>query len=698
MGNAACLGDKAGLESLCAGRGFPEFAAPNTEFVKYSFGYLKDEHFKFLNGEPGAVTAHGFRLDPTDTERRTPRWFTVKEYVSRPTHLRLIVSGRVYLHCPDTTLPEQSVAGCAFKICTRGHPVFESLRTKTFTHTAQVVTSGVFFSLVLTCSPQGLFLAPRLALVLESGDEVELVDDKLGPLQPQSFYTDFAILDDGGRNMQIDLIFRGGQSEAANPQESTTMRTLRTCLQDYTAFNNYLKPASVTLGSSQLASILPLSSVHLQNLVISEDHFEDSPPEPEPYNAFGSRGQNEQEEIPKVLFKGEDAQIATEVGSHSAAAAADQALAAGCRTPPVPKHPQLASFGEANGGNGKQTWSFWHHIKYDDERDAVRSPNPTAGEITARLKGEFWLSKQAIDKKHTYFQCSSTLAQAMTMCIAFRFSCPQDYLQLIEQAAGEPSNEKHEAIVVLREWHIPANCVVMGIENDPRHKRLLRMFIENRNEIKDDMVVCEYRAADANTSVVHQEVYDGGSMIAYRLTILHADGARQSAVLQWVTDELEDANVDASRSGSQYRLVEEPSPRFPISPCSVKQMNLSPMSRIFVFSASAFDPKTTSSTEADGADAAESPLASAMMSPSGDRGVDCGNMSEGTAEDWQSINDGQSEGHVEVATAAADPARSKSAHSVGDENIEWRRPVVESAVVLSGMADAPFKCFPNSLS
>jgi len=351
--------------------------------------------------------------------------------------------------------------------------------------------------------------------------------------------------------MQIDLIFRGGQSEAANPQESTTMRTLRTCLQDYTAFNNYLTPASVTLGSSQLASILPLSSVHLQNLVISEDRSEGSVPEPEPYTAWSAPAwPNDQEDAAKMLYQGDDACIAAAASSHAFA--------------PAPKHPQLASsvatnattIGEDTGsGASPHTDSFWHHIKYDDERDIMKTSNPTAGELTARLKGEFWLSKQAVDKKETYFHCSSTLSQAMTMCIAFRFSCPQDYLQLIEQAAGEPCSERHEAIVVLREWHIPANGVVMGIEHDPRHKRLLRMFIENRNEIKDDMVVCELRAADANTSVVHQEVYDGGSMIAYRLTILHADGARQSAVLQWATNELEDANHEAARSQANIDLL-----------------------------------------------------------------------------------------------------------------------------------------------
>eukprot|EP00971_Amphidinium_carterae_P163323 3238365-Amphidinium_carterae.1 len=31
----------------------------------------------------------------------------------------------------------------------------------------------------------------------------------------------------------------------------------------------------------------------------------------------------------------------------------------------------------------------------------------------------------------------------------------------------------------------------MGVERDPRHPALLRMFIEHRNRIVEDMVICE---------------------------------------------------------------------------------------------------------------------------------------------------------------------------------------------------------------
>jgi len=353
-----------------------------------------------------------------------------------------------------------------------------------------------------------------------------------------------------------------------------------------------------------------------------------------------------------------------------------------------------------------------------------------------RLRGEFWLSKEPVDKKHLYLSCSSTLAQALTMCVVFRFSCPQDYLQLIQQAAakGSPSNEKREAAVVLQEWHIPANGVVMGIEHDPRHRQLLRMFIEHRNEIKDDMVICEHGEKNhLRDSIVHQEIYDAGTTIIYRITLLHSDGGRQSAVLQWNTDELEETNLDILRSGNSFRLIEEPSPRFPISPWPLTQTNMSPDSRIFIYSAEMFrdrgmampqrmlgtglaplapgalPPQAEDGGSGSGGLAQDSapagdPYANvALYSPeavSAGPG-DCSYQSDGgTAEDWQSAGGGYSEGEMETGpNPNGKLLRTRAgAVNVDEPSVEWKRPVIQSVVLLSKMQDPPFKCFPASLS
>merc|ERR1719323_386123 len=157
-------------------------------------------------------------------------------------------------------------------------------------------------------------------------------------------------------------------------------------------------------------------------------------------------------------------------------------------------------------------------------------------------------------------------------------------MKLIERAANRACSEKacterQEALNALREWHIPAQGLVLGVEPDPRHRRLLRMFMEHRNEIKDDMVVCESRSlGDLNRTIVHQEVYDSGTSITFRVTLFHKDGCRQSAALKINEEEFAENNTE--KGSSHYRLVEEPSQRFPISPCSMNQ-SVCPSARIY---------------------------------------------------------------------------------------------------------------------
>lgn len=652
MGNVECVGKDV---VACCGRDFPLFMPPNTNNLTYTFDF-RDVNEISLCGETRAVSPLGFCIESQMNERVAPKWYSVKEYGHGPAQLRLCVSGRMFVQCLDTTMKDSTDHGvCAFKICTRGCAIYESVRTKTFTHTAQVINSGIFFALYFRITEGSLYLCPRITLVVSNGDEVTLIDDLLGPLRPpHSFYADFAVVDEAGRNIQLDLIFRGAPNGKAAEGKST--QTLRTCLQEYTAFNNQVQPAGVSFGYSTMASHMPTSLVHLQNLVVSEEVVDKDPQEPQPYDVWKEAALvPEKESSSKILFEGEDARIAS--------------MAIDVPEAPV-VHPQLKLANKAlrSGLSNPSAEDFWYHIRYSDDAgmDAMDHKMP---EYLPRIKGEFWLSRSVVDKRHVYFHCSSTLAQALTMCIVFRFSCPMDYLALIESQAAS----------VLRDMHIPTNGLVLGIEQDPRHSALLRMFLEHRNQILDDMVVCESRPEDLTQSIVHQEVYDGGTTIIYRLTILHRDGSRQSASLEINSDQFEYGDLDPSPDHylQMQDVTADPSPRFPISP-SLHRHKLSPTNRIFVYSTHAHEPPMHGDT--DGGDSA--------LSHDGMRSCLEGYpTSETTGDDWQSAGGTFSDGEGELGTGVGMEGRKIK--------VEWRRPLIESVVLLSRMEVPPFKTFPS---
>eukprot|EP00929_Paragymnodinium_shiwhaense_P109935 TRINITY_DN7655_c0_g1_i1.p1 TRINITY_DN7655_c0_g1~~TRINITY_DN7655_c0_g1_i1.p1 ORF type:complete len:605 (-),score=95.83 TRINITY_DN7655_c0_g1_i1:493-2211(-) len=524
------------------GRSRSGFNAPNTDHIVYTFNVQEDDQIK-LCSESRQVSRDGFAMEPP-AERSTPKWYTVKEYTGSAAQRRICVSGRCLVRCPEiptAIISSRGVNACVFSVCTRGRPVYESVRTQSFTHTAHVVTSGVFYTLSLLLAPGGSFyLCPRIVLVLDSGDEVVSVDDKLGPISPPtSFYVDFACVDEGGRNVQMDVIFRavgdeeeGGvcvdvtapAKEEKKTKKKSEMRTLRTCLQDYTALNSQVQPASTTLGYSTLATHMSGATAHMQNLVISEECFETPTlAEPQPFDVWKEAAHRpEIEALSKILFEGQDAHVASTA-----------------MTVPGPhvKHPQLQPPDTLvlrpglNGGTGvpetrplltePTTEDFWYHIQYG--ADGTNGGGDFGEEDYGSMQGEFWLTKQAVDKKGVYFHCSSTLAQALTMCIVFRFSCPLEYLTIIESNGAN----------ILRDTHIPTNGLVMGVERDPRHESLVRMFLEHRNEIVDDIVICEAKALDLARCVVYQEVYDSGNAIIYRITLMHADGAADKPAPVW---------------------------------------------------------------------------------------------------------------------------------------------------------------------
>jgi len=269
-----------------------------------------------------------------------------------------------------------------------------------------------------------------------------------------------------------------------------------------------------------------------------------------------------------------------------------------------------------------------------------------------------------------YFHCSSTLAQALTMCIVVRFSCPEDYMRLIQQENPRP----------IRDSHIPTSGLVLGIERDPRHQSLLRMFLERRNEILDDMVICECISTDIlERSVVHQEVHDGGSSVAYRLTLLHADGTRQSACLRISSEQLDDDSQDSQKGNP--RMSDDPSTRFPITPCSSRcQKHTLPASnRILVYTGVSQKSETHSSYGEDS-----------------DSFMDL--HTEGTTDDFVSTG-GHSDNEVEqyhstasVGAGARFCPTPTRIQAPAESKVEWRRPLVESVVLLSKMDEPPFHC------
>merc|ERR1719499_2664840 len=102
---------------------------------------------------------------------------------------------------------------------------------------------------------------------------------------PPLFYCDFAILDECGRNLQMDIIFRmlpeSGPGEAEHVEseggffdlsdKSRAGKTMRTCLQDYNAYNSHAKAPVIGLCPSDLTCLPPDSSVHLLHFVLSEE-------------------------------------------------------------------------------------------------------------------------------------------------------------------------------------------------------------------------------------------------------------------------------------------------------------------------------------------------------------------------------------------------------------------------------------------
>jgi len=589
-------------------------------------------------------------------------------------------------------------------VCTRGRPVFESVKTKTFTHTAHVVTAGLFFALYVIVVNDCICLNPRILLVLENGDEVVLVEDKMGPLTAEdTFVVDFAVLDDAGRNVQMDLIFRGLPEGAPGADVAGRIknikkghdgprgfRTLRTCLQEYTTFNSHVAPPCVAVGSTELTGLTPSATVHLQHLVLSEDKVSKVVYNDEKDVNGQIVNQNKKdpclknvnqapitprEASPKAHVSPMQQLIAA-IGAASAAALAvpGEVLFEGCG--------RVARRAGNRAHDMSKKKDFWHHIRYDADQERGR---PQTMSHHGRFTGEFWMTKEKVPTKDVFFHCSTILSQALAMCVIFRFRLQPDFLSLIE----------NQASTVLRDLHIPTNGVVMGVETDPRHPHLIRMFIEHRNEILDDMVVCECKAADLARTVCVQEIYDSGSQFWYRVVLHFPDGTQQQAVLQ-----IDASRIEESSMRERTTYVEDASTRFPISPFSscLSGQQLSVEHRIFAFTAIASDLESStmpppicvdSETNEGSEDAFSSPFLKSAMP------MDWGNTSDGTAEDWQSAGGGQSDGEGE-GKARRTTSDFPSPASV-EQDTAFRRPLVDSIIVTASVEEPPFKHAPGNM-
>jgi len=578
MGNIECLSSPFG-DNLCISREFPSFIPPFTDNITYDYDFFECDEGIQLDGKVLPCDERGFQITNNRPLREGPKWCIVKEYeiskvVSRNTAMtRLYVSGRLFIQfmAPASVLRDAKGV-CVFSICLRGKPVYEHVQG--FPNSVHKFNSGIFFNIYLVNQKSVLHVAPQIRLVNDQCHEVPLCEDVLGPITRNNFFVDFAIVDDG-RNLQMDTIVRVPEG-----------KTFRSCIQDYTMYNSGAPNPMITLGYSNLQHYTSNATVFLQNLCIGEREFEDAPgnkvfdwtSETQLFQGVGAICTTTEEFEPSLLhhpqYKPLDMKTMEEITKK-------QTLMDKSRLTRFLTNEALSSTIEQNEATSK----FWYHIRYD----MGDNKNSGAGsdENSKCIEGEFWLSRQPLRRGEMYFQTSSSVSQSLVSGIVFRFSCPNDFMTLIEAGACR----------VLRHTHIPTNGIAFGIEEDPADPNMLRMFIEHRSRIVEDMIVCNCpRTNVRDETLVHHEVFDEGAYLYYRITIIHTDMSQQSCVLRIKEDNLEfirgppgDFFGRISKSPS-YSNHEKPSPRFPISPALSRHV-LPEGYRIMLYSSISYDSK-----------------------------------------------------------------------------------------------------------
>mmetsp|Transcript_134163 Transcript_134163/g.304245 ORF Transcript_134163/g.304245 Transcript_134163/m.304245 type:complete len:493 (+) Transcript_134163:45-1523(+) len=187
--------------------------------------------------------------------------------------------------------------------------------------------------------------------------------------------------------------------------------------------------------------------------------------------------------------------------------------------------PQLRSIFKGRRIEGSP--DSWHHVAYPESAGSV-----------ARFKGELWLTTRDVEKAGTFLEATLTAAEALALACVFRFGCSLDYLGLIEAQASK----------FLAVSSIPCRGVAVGLDEDSEDPNILRMFVEYRGQVIEDMVVCHLPPEQRESAQVCLEVFDDMVQFLFRVCINHR-GAVQQAVLEVSGDRLDASLEGYSRGG-----------------------------------------------------------------------------------------------------------------------------------------------------
>eukprot|EP00400_MALV-I_sp_L67-5_P000659 gene659-963_t len=411
---------------------------------------------------------------------------------------------------------------------------------------------GIYFSASVLCLDNHLMLSVSLHINTASNQQILLLSDELGVI-PWRSYVDFALVDDGGRNLHVDVIVRSAMGD--NHPDVNFYKTRRTCMQDYTTYNGFLD-GELSIGHSffQNPGMEIESGVYLQNMCISEvpitNFVQFGPVLPSEWDSNFDK---------PILFEGMDAAMAARyVGQPSGSGK-------------VLRHPQLAGLDKIAGDQASSP--YWHRICYEDSQPLADS-EAVVGYIVPHMKGEFWMSRSDFVTDPTYYVFSSSVcAQALHSCVVVRFSTSSDYLTLIESKASN----------VLRLSSIPTSGVVCGVEEDADDPTVLRMFVEHRGNVIDDMIIGEISEDLKQKLVVHQEIYNTPDKVLFRVSLVWPSGWKESSVLSVSSDKIQDPTPweqNSSRNSNSANAYQ----RFPIS-AAMARHDLKNMHRVFVYSA-----------------------------------------------------------------------------------------------------------------